>query len=144
MSDEAKLRDDWTQPDPRRLASVHAQYDVIVKRHAEALREGLPNYTDPLSGLRVFHGRVPRTAVVTAANQDVVIVPSIPELENRLRDRFSALTVCKILLMTVAVPTTLDEAVRLFAAEPSAMLLAGGTDAMVEINDGQPPPRWDS
>ena len=38
--------------------------------------------------------------------------------------------------MTVAVPTTLDEAVRLFAAEPSAMLLAGGTDAMVEINDG--------
>ena len=54
MSDEAKLRDDWTQPDLRRLASVHAQYDVIVKRHAEALREGLPNYTDPLSGLRVF------------------------------------------------------------------------------------------
>ena len=38
--------------------------------------------------------------------------------------------------MTVAVPTTLDEAVRLFAAEPSALLLAGGTDAMVEINDG--------
>ena len=38
--------------------------------------------------------------------------------------------------MTVAVPTTLDDAVRLFADHPDAMLLAGGTDAMVEINDG--------
>jgi CO/xanthine dehydrogenase FAD-binding subunit len=38
--------------------------------------------------------------------------------------------------MTVAVPTTLDDAVRLLAEQPDAMLLAGGTDAMVEINDG--------
>ncbi|MFK8023055.1 MAG: xanthine dehydrogenase family protein subunit M [Ilumatobacter sp.] len=38
--------------------------------------------------------------------------------------------------MTVAVPSTLDDAVRLLADEPAAMLLAGGTDAMVEINDG--------
>ena len=38
--------------------------------------------------------------------------------------------------MTVAVPTTLDDAVRLLAGQPDALLLAGGTDAMVEINDG--------
>ena len=38
--------------------------------------------------------------------------------------------------MTVAVPTTLDDAVRLLAERPDAMLLAGGTDAMVEINEG--------
>ena len=38
--------------------------------------------------------------------------------------------------MKVAVPTSLDDAVRLLADHPDAMLLAGGTDAMVEINDG--------
>lgn len=38
--------------------------------------------------------------------------------------------------MPVAVPRSLDEAVRLLADDPDAMLLAGGTDAMVEINDG--------
>ncbi len=38
--------------------------------------------------------------------------------------------------MTVAVPHSLDEAVRLLGDHPDAMLLAGGTDAMVEINDG--------
>lgn len=39
--------------------------------------------------------------------------------------------------MTLAVPTSLDEAVRLLDERPDAMLLAGGTDTMVEINDGQ-------
>jgi xanthine dehydrogenase iron-sulfur cluster and FAD-binding subunit A len=38
--------------------------------------------------------------------------------------------------MTVAIPTTLDEALTLLAADPTATLLAGGTDAMVEVNDG--------
>lgn len=38
--------------------------------------------------------------------------------------------------MTLAVPTSLDDAVRLLSDQPDAMLLAGGTDAMVEINDG--------
>lgn len=38
--------------------------------------------------------------------------------------------------MTVAVPHSLDDAVRLLGEHPDAMLLAGGTDAMVEINDG--------
>jgi CO/xanthine dehydrogenase FAD-binding subunit len=38
--------------------------------------------------------------------------------------------------MTVAVPHSLDNAVRLLADHPGALLLAGGTDAMVEINDG--------
>ncbi len=33
-------------------------------------------------------------------------------------------------------PTTIEEATALLADHPSAMLLAGGTDAMVEINDG--------
>ncbi len=39
--------------------------------------------------------------------------------------------------MTVAVPTSLDDAVRLLGEHPDAMLLAGGTDAMVQINDGR-------
>ncbi|MEM1332966.1 MAG: FAD binding domain-containing protein [Actinomycetota bacterium] len=38
--------------------------------------------------------------------------------------------------MTVALPRSLDEAVATLADDPDAMLLAGGTDAMVEINDG--------
>ncbi len=38
--------------------------------------------------------------------------------------------------MAVMHPTTIDEATALLADEPTAMLLAGGTDAMVEINDG--------
>ncbi len=36
--------------------------------------------------------------------------------------------------MSVTTPRTLDEAVRLFSANPHATLLAGGTDLMVEIN----------
>ena len=42
--------------------------------------------------------------------------------------------------MTVAVPTSLDAAVHLLADHPNAMLLAGGTDAMVGINDGHQRP----
>ncbi|MFK7919503.1 MAG: xanthine dehydrogenase family protein subunit M [Ilumatobacter sp.] len=38
--------------------------------------------------------------------------------------------------MSVAVPTSLDDAIQLIGEHPDAMLLAGGTDAMVEINDG--------
>lgn len=38
--------------------------------------------------------------------------------------------------MSVAVPTSLDAALLLLSDHPGAMLLAGGTDAMVEINDG--------
>ena len=38
--------------------------------------------------------------------------------------------------MAVAVPRTVDDVVRFLTDEPDAMLLAGGTDAMVEINDG--------
>ena len=38
--------------------------------------------------------------------------------------------------MPVAVPDTLDEVVRLLDDSPDATLLAGGTDAMVEVNDG--------
>ena len=38
--------------------------------------------------------------------------------------------------MTVAIPTSLDDAVRLLGDDPTATLLAGGTDAMVEVNDG--------
>ena len=43
--------------------------------------------------------------------------------------------------MPVAVPSTLDEVVRLLDDEPDATLLAGGTDAMVEVNDGHRRPR---
>lgn len=38
--------------------------------------------------------------------------------------------------MSVLIPTTLAEAVAALADRPSAMILAGGTDAMVEINGG--------
>jgi CO/xanthine dehydrogenase FAD-binding subunit len=38
--------------------------------------------------------------------------------------------------MAVHLPDTVDEAVERLAAEPSATLLAGGTDLMVEVNDG--------
>ncbi len=38
--------------------------------------------------------------------------------------------------MAVAVPRSVDDVVRLLHDEPGAMLLAGGTDTMVEINDG--------
>lgn len=38
--------------------------------------------------------------------------------------------------MPVLHPTTIDEATALLAKDPTVMLLAGGTDAMVEINDG--------
>ncbi|CAB4898495.1 unannotated protein [freshwater metagenome] len=38
--------------------------------------------------------------------------------------------------MTVLVPTSLDAALRALDAAPDAMILAGGTDAMVEINAG--------
>ncbi len=38
--------------------------------------------------------------------------------------------------MPVLVPTTLDEAVSALAAAPDALVLAGGTDAMVEVNMG--------
>ncbi len=38
--------------------------------------------------------------------------------------------------MTVLVPTTLDEALAAIASDTQALVLAGGTDAMVEINSG--------
>jgi CO/xanthine dehydrogenase FAD-binding subunit len=39
--------------------------------------------------------------------------------------------------MTVVVPTSLEEALAALAAEPDAQALAGGTDFMVEVNDGR-------
>jgi hypothetical protein len=54
VGDDGDLRDRWDQPLASRLSPTHAQYDVIVRRHGEALSEGLPNYADPLSGFRVF------------------------------------------------------------------------------------------
>src|SRR3954451_14477580 len=38
--------------------------------------------------------------------------------------------------MPVLVPTTVDEAVALLADASDSMILAGGTDAMVEVNAG--------
>src|SRR4051812_41909379 len=38
--------------------------------------------------------------------------------------------------MPVLVPTTLDEAITMLADAPGSMVLAGGTDAMVEVNAG--------
>jgi len=39
--------------------------------------------------------------------------------------------------MSVTVPDTLDAAVAALAADPDATVLAGGTDLMVEVNDGR-------
>jgi CO/xanthine dehydrogenase FAD-binding subunit len=38
--------------------------------------------------------------------------------------------------MTVLVPTSLDDALALLADDPSSLLLAGGTDLMVQVNEG--------
>lgn len=62
--------------------------------------------------------------------------PAFQEHERRRDRRSGRLTFCTILPMTMAVPTTVDEAVGLLADNPSATLLAGGTDLMVEVNDG--------
>jgi CO/xanthine dehydrogenase FAD-binding subunit len=43
--------------------------------------------------------------------------------------------------MSVLIPTTLAEAVDALTGEPSSMILAGGTDAMVEINGGHRSPQ---
>jgi CO/xanthine dehydrogenase FAD-binding subunit len=43
--------------------------------------------------------------------------------------------------MSVLIPTTLAEAVDALAGEPLSMILAGGTDAMVEINGGHRSPQ---
>lgn len=44
--------------------------------------------------------------------------------------------VCTVERVPVLMPTSVDQATAGLAAHPEAMLLAGGTDAMVEINDG--------
>jgi CO/xanthine dehydrogenase FAD-binding subunit len=38
--------------------------------------------------------------------------------------------------MTVLVPTSLDDALAFLADDPSSLLLAGGTDVMVQVNEG--------
>ena len=38
--------------------------------------------------------------------------------------------------MSLLLPTSLDEAVGMLGEHPDALVLAGGTDLMVEINDG--------
>jgi CO/xanthine dehydrogenase FAD-binding subunit len=50
------------------------------------------------------------------------------------------LTFCKVGLMSVAVPTSLADALALLAENPSATVLAGGTDYMVETNFGHRTP----
>jgi CO/xanthine dehydrogenase FAD-binding subunit len=44
--------------------------------------------------------------------------------------------------MTVLIPANLDEAISGFAANPTATLLAGGTDLMVEVNEGHRQLAW--
>ena len=39
--------------------------------------------------------------------------------------------------MTVTTPASLEAAVEALAATPAAQVLAGGTDFMVELNDGR-------
>ncbi len=46
------------------------------------------------------------------------------------------LTFCTVSAMPMLVPTSLDEATAMLAEHPDALILGGGTDLMVEINDG--------
>ena len=43
---------------------------------------------------------------------------------------------CTVAAMPMLVPTSLDEATAMLAQHPDALILGGGTDLMVEINDG--------
>ena len=47
------------------------------------------------------------------------------------------MTVCKVAPVGVLTPTSLDEALATLSEQPGARLLAGGTDLMVEINEGR-------
>jgi len=42
------------EPHPSRLATGHPQRAEIMRRHAEAVADGVPVYADPTSGLSVF------------------------------------------------------------------------------------------
>ena len=46
------------------------------------------------------------------------------------------LTFCTVSAMPMLVPTSIDEATTMLAEHPDALILGGGTDVMVEINDG--------
>ena len=66
--------------------------------------------------------------------------PGIEERQDRLTELdhlLRAFTKCKVARsMSVLISTTLAEALGALAAEPTSMVLAGGTDVMVEINGG--------
>ena len=47
------------------------------------------------------------------------------------------MTVCKVAPVGVLTPMSLDEALATLSEQPEALLLAGGTDLMVEINEGR-------
>ena len=51
-------------------------------------------------------------------------------------NRDNAHLFCKVAVMPTLIPGTVDEAVSQLAQHPAATLLAGGTDLMVEINEG--------
>lgn len=46
--------DGLTTPLPERLAPGHRWYEEVMRRHGDAVRAGLPVYTDPTSGFSVF------------------------------------------------------------------------------------------
>ncbi len=55
MSAEPTLRSDWRDtPNPRRLSPDHPRRSEILKRHREAIEQGIAVYADPTSGLSVF------------------------------------------------------------------------------------------
>ncbi len=49
----------------------------------------------------------------------------------------TATALCTVTMMPMLLPTSLAEATSMLAEHPGAMILAGGTDLMVEINDGR-------
>ncbi|MGA9278304.1 DUF5522 domain-containing protein [Ilumatobacter sp.] len=55
--DDSTLREDWRTPHRSRLSPDHPQFEEISSRHAAAIEQNVPTYTDPASGFSVFTAR---------------------------------------------------------------------------------------
>ena len=53
-----ELRPDFLElPLPRRFSPRNRGFDEAMQRHATAMRDGVPMYLDPITGLAVFTAR---------------------------------------------------------------------------------------
>ena len=85
------------------------------------------------------HARAPRPAVSRArAGRGLVdgVLDRAVRLRGAARARQIAMPVCTVRQVSVVIPTTLAEAAAALAERPDALVLAGGTDLMVDVNEG--------